>query len=72
MFIAVSCLSPVSTHILMSALAKLAIVSGTPCNTHGKIVMLVNVIIFLSISLNMCFRCSKEPVLLSTHNICFG
>ena len=34
------------------------------------------VIIFLSISLNMCFGCSKnsliETVLLSTHNICFG
>ena len=36
-------------------------------------------IIFLSISLNICFGCSKEPsrwdveaVLLSTHNICFG
>ena len=30
------------------------------------------VIIFLSISLNMCFVCSKdETVLLSTHNICF-
>ena len=32
-------------------------------------------IIFLSISLNMCFGCLKEPshrVLLSTHNICFG
>ena len=34
------------------------------------------VIIFLSISLNMCYGCSKEPshemVLLSTHNICFS
>ena len=29
-------------------------------------------IIFLSISLNMCFGCSIETVLLSTHNICFG
>ena len=33
-------------------------------------------IIFLSISLNMCFGYSKdlshETVLLSTHNICFG
>jgi len=28
---AVSCLSPVRTQILMSAFAKLAIVSGTPC-----------------------------------------
>ena len=34
------------------------------------------VIIFLYISLNMFFGCSKKPlikmVLLSTHNICFG
>ena len=30
-------------------------------------------IIFLSISLNMCFGCSKElSYLKSTHNICFG
>ena len=30
-------------------------------------------IIYISISLNMCFGCSKEEtVLLSTHNICFG
>ena len=37
--------------------------------------------IFLPISFNICFGCSKEPshwnrlietVLLSTHNICFG
>ena len=35
-----------------------------------------NVNIFLPISFNICFECSKEPlietVLLSTHNICFG
>ena len=34
------------------------------------------VIIFLPISLNICFGCSKnrliETVLLSTHSICFG
>ena len=33
-------------------------------------------VIFLSISLNMCFGAQKnhliETVLLSTHNICFG
>ena len=31
--------------------------------------------IFLPISFNICFGCSKEPsesVLLSAHNICFG
>ena len=26
---------------------------------------------FLPISFNICFGCSKEPSLLSTHNICF-
>ena len=31
MLIAVSCLSPVSTQTLMSALVRLEIVSGTPC-----------------------------------------
>ena len=31
MLIAVSCLSPVNTQILMSAFDKLEIVSGTPC-----------------------------------------
>ena len=30
------------------------------------------VIIFFPINLNICFGCSKETVLLSTHNICFG
>ena len=28
--------------------------------------------IFLPINFNICFGCSKEMVLLSTHNICFG
>ena len=40
-------------------------------NVQRKIVS-----IFLPISLNMCFGCSKdrfiETVILSTHNICFG
>ena len=27
---------------------------------------------FLSISVNICFGCSNEPSLLSTHNICCG
>ena len=30
-------------------------------NVYIKIVMRKIVIIFLSVSLNMCFRCSKEP-----------
>ena len=29
-------------------------------------------IIFLPINLNICFGCSKETLLLSTHNICVG
>ena len=48
----------------------------------GKLFMFKNRFVFLAISLDMCFGCSKEPslpdgsfeytVLLSTHNKCFG
>ena len=36
MLMAVSCLSPVSTHTLMLALRRVAMLSGTSCRKRGK------------------------------------
>ena len=41
MLMAVSCLSPVSTHTLMLALRRVAMLSGTPCRKgrEGEVVV---------------------------------
>lgn len=67
MLMAVSCLSPVNTQILISALSRSAILSGTPCTQTSSVVTVTasaNVQILFN-KYNLCFIWQHRPHLLT-------